>query len=259
MEPLVTLHVHDGVATLRIDRPPLNALNEQLLDRLRALAAEVDRRADVGAVVLTGGPKVFAAGADIKEIAARSYAEMADAVQHLQDGFSSIARIRVPVVAAIAGYALGGGCELALCADHRVAASNAQLGLPEILLGVIPGGGGTQRLARLIGPARAKQLIFSGRMLDAAEALELDLVDEVVAPERLEAHAHAWADRLARGPRHALRAAKEAIDRGLDTDLETGLAIERARFATLFATEDRTIGMESFAEHGLGKARFVGG
>lgn len=167
-----------------------------------------------------------------------------------------MARIPKPVVAAVNGYALGGGCELALCADIRIAAENAKLGQPEILLGLIPGAGGTQRLARLVGPSRAKDLIFTGRMVAAPEALSLGLVDRVVPAEEVYAQARAWAERLARGPAYALRAAKEAVDTGLDTDLDTGLAIERGLFAGLFATEDRETGMRSFVEDGPGKAVF---
>lgn len=175
----------------------------------------------------------------------------------LQDSFSAVARIPKPVVAAVTGYALGGGCELALCADYRIAGENAKLGQPEILLGLIPGAGGTQRLSRLVGPSRAKDLIFTGRMVKADEALVLGLVDRVVPADEVYTAAHEWAARLARGPAIALRAAKESIDAGLETDLETGLAIERNWFAGLFATEDRERGMRSFVEEGPGKAKFV--
>jgi enoyl-CoA hydratase/carnithine racemase len=167
-----------------------------------------------------------------------------------------VARIPKPVVAAVNGYALGGGCELALCADIRIAAENAKLGQPEILLGLIPGAGGTQRLSRLVGPSRAKDLIFTGRTVGAAEALSIGLVDRVVAAEEVYDQARAWAGRLARGPAYALRAAKEAVDAGLDTDLTTGLTLERNLFAGLFATADREIGMNSFVADGPGKAKF---
>jgi len=253
----VTLEVDEGVGTLRLERPPMNALDSAMQDRLKALAEEAGRRPDVRAVVVWGGEKVFAAGADIKEMQAMSYQDMVDRSRDLQDAFTAVARIPKPVVAAVTGYALGGGCELALCADFRIAGENAKLGQPEILLGLIPGAGGTQRLSRLIGPSRAKDLIFTGRMVAADEALTLGLVDRVVPADEVYAQAHAWAARLARGPAYALRAAKEAVDSGLDAGLDTGLAIERTLFAGLFATQDRETGMRSFVEEGPGKAKFA--
>ncbi|WP_405882591.1 enoyl-CoA hydratase-related protein [Streptomyces sp. NBC_01136] len=253
----VHLEVAEGVGTLRLDRPPMNALDVATQDRLKELAEEATRREDVRAVVIYGGEKVFAAGADIKEMQAMDHAAMVVRSRALQDSFSAVARIPKPVVAAVTGYALGGGCELALCADFRIAGENAKLGQPEILLGVIPGAGGTQRLSRLIGPSKAKDLIFTGRMVKADEALSLGLVDRVVAADEVYAEAHAWAAKLAQGPAIALRAAKESIDAGLETDLETGLAIERNWFAGLFATEDRERGMRSFVEEGPGKAKFL--
>ncbi|MDX3133731.1 enoyl-CoA hydratase-related protein [Streptomyces europaeiscabiei] len=253
----VHLEVAEGVGTIRLDRPPMNALDIATQDRLKELAEEATRRDDVRAVVLYGGEKVFAAGADIKEMQAMDHAAMVVRSRALQDSFSAVARIPKPVVAAVTGYALGGGCELALCADYRIAGENAKLGQPEILLGLIPGAGGTQRLSRLVGPSRAKDLIFTGRMVKADEALVLGLVDRVVPADEVYTAAHEWAARLARGPAIALRAAKESIDAGLETDLETGLAIERNWFAGLFATEDRERGMRSFVEEGPGKAKFV--
>ncbi|WP_275462871.1 enoyl-CoA hydratase/isomerase family protein [Streptomyces noursei] len=252
----VHLEVADGVGTIRLDRPPMNALDVATQDRLRALAEEAGGRDDVRAVVLWGGEKVFAAGADIKEMQAMDHAAMVVRSKELQDSFTAVARIPKPVVAAVTGYALGGGCELALCADFRIAAENAKLGQPEILLGLIPGAGGTQRLARLVGPSKAKDLIFTGRHVKAAEALAIGLVDRVVPADEVYAQAHAWAARLAAGPALALRAAKESVDAGLETDIDTGLTIERTWFAGLFATEDREIGMRSFVEEGPGKAQF---
>ncbi|WP_382465241.1 enoyl-CoA hydratase/isomerase family protein [Streptomyces noursei] len=252
----VHLEVADGVGTIRLDRPPMNALDVATQDRLRALAEEASRRDDVRAVVLWGGEKVFAAGADIKEMQAMDHAAMVVRSKELQDSFTAVARIPKPAVAAVTGYALGGGCELALCADFRIAAENAKLGQPEILLGLIPGAGGTQRLARLVGPSKAKDLIFTGRHVKAAEALAIGLVDRVVPADEVYAQAHAWAARLAAGPALALRAAKESVDAGLEVDIDTGLTIERTWFAGLFATEDREIGMRSFVEEGPGKAQF---
>ncbi|WP_186778592.1 enoyl-CoA hydratase/isomerase family protein [Streptomyces salinarius] len=253
----VHLEVAEGVGTLRLDRPPMNALDVATQDRLKELAEEVTRREDVRAVVIHGGEKVFAAGADIKEMQVMDHAAMIARSRALQDSFNAVARIPKPVVAAVTGYALGGGCELALCADFRIAGENAKLGQPEILLGLIPGAGGTQRLSRLIGPSKAKDLIFTGRQVKADEALALGLVDRVVPAAEVYEQAHAWAARLAKGPAIALRAAKEAIDTGLETDIETGLAVERNWFAGLFATEDRERGMRSFVEEGPGKAKFL--
>ncbi|MGW1200176.1 enoyl-CoA hydratase/isomerase family protein [Streptomyces sp. NPDC002536] len=253
----VHLEVAEGVGTIRLDRPPMNALDVATQDRLRELAEEVTHRDDVRAVVVWGGEKVFAAGADIKEMQNMDHAAMVVRSRGLQDAFTAVARIPKPVVAAVTGYALGGGCELALCADYRIAGENAKLGQPEILLGLIPGAGGTQRLSRLIGPSRAKDLIFTGRQVKADEALALGLVDRVVPAGEVYEQAHAWAARLATGPALALRAAKETVDGGLETDIDTGLTIERTWFAGLFATEDREIGMRSFVEEGPGKAKFV--
>jgi enoyl-CoA hydratase/carnithine racemase len=255
---LVRLEVDGGVGTIRLDRPPMNALNTGLQEGLRAAATEAGARADVRAVVLYGGPKVFAAGADIKEMVDMTYSDMAVQAAALSSAFDAVARIPKPVVAAVTGYALGGGCELALTADFRVCGDNAKLGQPEILLGIIPGAGGTQRLPRLIGPARAKDLVFTGRFVDAAEALAIGLVDRVVAPDDVYEVARAMAGQYAAGPAVALRAAKAAIDGGLDTDLASGLRLESYLFASLFATEDRAIGMRSFIDNGPGKAEFTG-
>jgi enoyl-CoA hydratase/carnithine racemase len=252
----VNLEVAEGVGTLRLDRPPMNALDTATQDRLRELAEEASVREDVRAVVIYGGEKVFAAGADIKEMQAMDHAAMVVRSKALQDSFTAVARIPKPVVAAVTGYALGGGCELALCADIRIAGEGAKLGQPEILLGLIPGAGGTQRLSRLVGPAKAKDMIFTGRQVKAPEALAMGLVDRVVPDGEVYEQASAWAAKLAAGPAIALRAAKESVDVGLEADIDTGLAVERNWFAGLFATEDRTTGMRSFVEEGPGKAQF---
>ncbi|MFD0027361.1 enoyl-CoA hydratase/isomerase family protein [Streptomyces sp. NPDC055059] len=251
------LEVAEGVGTIRLDRPPMNALDIATQDRIKELAEEASRRDDVRAVVVRGSDKAFAAGADIKEMQAMDHAAMIVRSRALQDSFTAVARIPKPVVAAVTGYALGGGCELALCADFRIAADDARLGQPEILLGLIPGAGGTQRLARLVGPSKAKDLIFTGRRVKAEEALAIGLVDRVVPAAEVYEQAHAWAAKLAQGPALALRAAKESIDVGLETDIDTGLAVERNWFAGLFATEDRERGMRSFVEEGPGKAKFL--
>ena len=254
----VSVAVDGGVATIRVDRPPMNALDTAVQAGLAEAASEVTQRDDVQAVIVYGGEKVFAAGADVKEMAGWDYRTMVLRSQALQDAFTAVARIPKPTIAAVTGYALGGGLELALACDLRVCGDNAKLGLPEILLGIIPGAGGTQRLPRLVGPSRAKDLILTGRFVDAEEALAIGLVDRVVAPDDVYAEAEKLARRLATGASLAQRAALEAIDRGIETDLGTGLAIERSLFAGLFATDDRTIGMESFLEHGPGKAEFTG-
>ncbi|MFT4010393.1 MAG: enoyl-CoA hydratase-related protein [Nocardioidaceae bacterium] len=258
MGELAKLSVEDGVATLLLDRPKMNALNFELQSDILECTERICADDDIRAVVITGGDRVFAAGADIKEMKDMSYADMIDRGRRLQSIFKRVAQIPKPVVAAINGYALGGGCELAMCADIRIAAEDATLGQPEILLGIIPGAGGTQRLSRLVGPSTAKDLVFTGRFVKAGEALTIGLVDKVVPAGQVYAEAVAWAKQFTSAATVALRAAKESIDRGLDVDLNSGLEIESAAFAALFATEDQTIGMTSFVENGPGKAQFVG-
>ncbi|MGD8148972.1 enoyl-CoA hydratase/isomerase family protein [Ornithinimicrobium sp. Y1694] len=254
----VTVEVDASVATIRVDRPKMNPLSIEVQDALAEAARIVTADDEVAAVVIYGGEKVFAAGADIKEMQRMSYTDMVQRASIIQGCFSQVARIPKPVIAAIEGYALGAGNELAMCADFRVAARDAKLGQPEILLGVIPGAGGTQRLARLVGASRAKDLVYSGRMIDAEEAHAIGLVDKVAEPGQAYATALEMAQRYVHGPAFALRAAKECIDRGLDGDLETGLAIEAMQFAGVFATKDREIGMTSFVKEGPGKASFEG-
>jgi enoyl-CoA hydratase len=258
MGEFVRVERDDAIATIRLDRPPMNALNAQGQDEIAAAAEEVDADPAVRAVVLFGGEKVFAAGADIKEMAEATFAQVAVDSRRLQAAFTAVARIGKPVVAAVTGYALGGGLELALCADFRVAGEGTRVGQPEILLGIIPGAGGTQRLPRLIGPARAKDIVFTGRFVSAAEALAIGLVDTVVPDAEVYRAARDLAARFVTGPAVALRAAKQAIDGGLEADLDTGLEIERLHFAALFATEDQRTGMRSFIENGPGKATFAG-
>ncbi|MEO9110833.1 MAG: enoyl-CoA hydratase-related protein [Jatrophihabitantaceae bacterium] len=246
----------ESVATIRLQRPPMNALNMQLQEELRAAAVQVTADAAIRAVVIYGGEKVFAAGADVKEFADQSYAFMVRDANRLSSAFAALAAIPKPVIAAVTGYALGGGCELALTADFRVSADDARWGQPEILLGIIPGAGGTQRLPRLIGPAKAKDLIYTGRFVKADEALEIGLVDVVVPAADVYSTALAMAAKFAKGPALALAAAKAAVDGGLDGSLGSGLHLESHLFAGLFATDDRTIGMASFIESGPGKAVF---
>ena len=258
MGEFVRVETDQAIATIRLDRPPMNALNAQVQTEIAAAARQVGADPDVRAVVIYGGERVFAAGADIKEMADAGYADMEEGSRRLHEAFNTVAGIGKPVIAAITGYALGGGLELALCADFRVAGAAARLGQPEILLGVIPGAGGTQRLPRLVGPARAKDLIFTGRHVAAPEALAMGLLDRVVPDAEVYQAAVEMAARYAGGPALALRAAKRAIDDGLEVDLRTGLEIERAHFAALFATDDQRVGMRSFIDNGPGKAQFAG-
>jgi enoyl-CoA hydratase/carnithine racemase len=257
MAEFVTLETTDGIGTIRLNRPKVNALNDQVTEELAA-AARSAAADEVRAVVIYGGERVFAGGADIKVMAEAGYAEMTARAARLHEAMNLLAGLGKPVVAAITGYALGGGLEVALAADFRVAGESARLGQPEILLGVIPGAGGTQRLPRLIGPARAKDLVFSGRMVGAAEALEIGLVDQVVPDAEVYSAAVDMVKRYAAGPALALCAAKQAIDAGLGVDLATGLELERVQFAALFGTEDQRAGMRSFLENGPGKATFTG-
>jgi enoyl-CoA hydratase/carnithine racemase len=248
----------DGIATIRLDRPKMNALSAQVQDEIAEAAAQVSADHAVRAVILYGGERVFAAGADIKEMASMGYPAMAARSAALQASFTAVADIPKPVVAAVTGYALGGGLELALCADFRVLGEGAKVGQPEILLGIIPGAGGTQRLPRLIGPAKAKDLIFSGRHVAADEALAIGLADKVVPDAEVYQAARDMVAQYAGGPALALSAAKQAVNKGLEVDLATGLEIERLHFAALFATEDQKNGMSSFLENGPGKAAFEG-
>jgi enoyl-CoA hydratase/carnithine racemase len=244
----VKLEISGGIGTIRLDRPPMNPLNTQVQEELRAAAHSAAGNDEVKAVIVYGGEKVFAAGADITEFTSVSYQEMSTRATALSGAFDTVARIPKPVVAAITGYALGGGCELALACDWRVVAEDAKLGQPEIRLGIIPGAGGTQRLARLIGPAKAKDLIFSGRMVDAAEAMRIGLADRVAPAAEVYATAVALVQPYVTGPSLALRAAKLAVDGGLSLDLASGLALESHLFAGLFATDDRVEGTTAFVE-----------
>ncbi|MGW1089174.1 enoyl-CoA hydratase/isomerase family protein [Streptomyces sp. NPDC002596] len=254
----VALDISDRLATITLTQPPVNALDRHLVRELMEVLDEVRRSEEARAAVVTGGPTVFAAGGDVKEMLGWDYRKAVRDSGALGDACTALARLPMPVIAAINGFALGGGLELALAADLRVCAVNSKLGFPEIMLGVIPGAGGTQRLPRVVGASRAKDLIFSGRMIGGQQALETGLVDHVVEPDEVLQKAKELAAPYLRGPALALRAAKEAVDRGLETSLDHGLELERGLFAGLFATEDRTIGMTSFVENGVGKAEFSG-
>ncbi|MHB1988616.1 MAG: enoyl-CoA hydratase/isomerase family protein [Acidimicrobiales bacterium] len=244
-----------GVAVLSLNRPKLNPLSRSLLAELGAAVADLAEDLP-GAVVVWGGERCFSAGADVSEFGDEEQAGKITAGFH--DALDALAGLPRATVAALTGFALGGGLELALACDFRISAEGARLGQPEILLGVIPGGGGTQRLARLIGPSRAKDLIFTGRQVSAEEALTLGLVDRVVPAETVFDEAVAYAEGLAQGAVVAEGLAKTAIDEGLSVSLRDGLALERKAFAEVFRTKDAATGVRSFLEEGPGKARFSG-
>ena len=248
MGEFVKLEVADGVGTIRLDRPPMNAINDELTRDLIEIATEAALDDDVRAVVIWGGEKVFAAGADIKQMVEATSHQMKGRISGLQEAFSLVEDLPKVTIAAINGFCLGGGCELALTADFRYAADDAQLGQPEIKLGIIPGAGGTQRLPRLIGPARAKEIIYSGRFVPAKEAEEIGLVDAVFPATEVYERAVDAAKEYAKGPTAALRAAKVSVNWGARVDLRTGLVVERETFADLFATDDQTEGMKAFLE-----------
>ncbi|MEV6483334.1 enoyl-CoA hydratase-related protein [Streptomyces sp. NPDC051576] len=255
----VRLEAHGPVVVLRLTNPPLNAFDSVQRQELGVAARDLADARAVRAVVLYGGERLFAAGADIKALAAMGPEEIRGWNRALQRTFDEVARLPMPVVAGITGYALGGGLELALAADYRVAAEDAVLGQPEVLLGIIPGSGGTQRLTRrLFGPARSKNLLMTGRNVRAEEALRIGLVDEVVPADQLLESALGYARILAEGPAAALEAVKEAVDHGADTAVSAGLALERSLFTGVFSTADAATGLRSFIEHGPGKAHFGG-
>lgn len=253
---LVLLERLDGnVAVIRLNSGKLNPLSQALLRRLHEIVDEL--RADLpGAVVVTGNDRSFAAGAEIGEFGGPDEAREIGAT--FTAAFDALAGFPRATIAAVNGFALGGGCELSLCCDFRIASESARFGQPEILLGIIPGGGGTQRLPRLIGPARAKDLIFTGRQVKADEALAIGLVDEIVPGDELLDRAVARAAVLARGAVVAQAIAKSAIDGGLDRSLADGIVLEQSMFVEVFKTEDSQLGVRSFLENGPGKANFTG-
>ncbi len=257
MGELVRLEVDGAVGTIRLDRPPMNAINGDLLRDLRDVASDAVGNEDIRALVLYGGEKVFAAGADIKMMAGLAPTQIKPVITAMQEVFSAVEEIPRVVIAAINGYCLGGGLELAMCADLRFAAAGATLGQPEIKLGIIPGAGGTQRLPRLVAPSRAKHIIYSGRFVKAGEAERIGLVDRMV-PEGEDVYQAALeaARQYAEGPTVALRAAKVSIDTGGRSDFRTGLVVERETFSDLFATEDQKEGMRAFVDKD--QAKFTG-
>ena len=240
----------DGIATLTFNRPKaLNALNSALLTELADAVRQVDADETVRVLILTGaGEKSFIAGADITEIATLSPLGAKQFAQFGQEVISSLQALPIPVIAAVNGFALGGGCEMALACDFIYASEKAIFGLPEITLGLIPGFGGTQRLARLIGANRTKEMVFTGRHLSAAEAREIGLVNKVFAPEELMTKTLDVARVIGGKGKASLRAAKQTIGQGLNTDLATGLAIERDAFALCLASPDAQEGTTAFLE-----------
>jgi len=245
----------DGVAVITLDNPKVNSLSSYVLRRLRSVIGELADEPP-GAVVVTGGERLFAAGAEISEFGGPDEAYEIGLV--FRDTFDALAELPRVTIAAMCGYALGGGCELALACDFRIAADNVRLGQPEILLGIIPGGGGTQRLARLVGAARAKDLILSGRQVRADEAMAMGLVDEVLTADQVLDRAMARAGEFARGPLAAHALAKRAIDEGMSRGLAGGLDLEQELFVEVFHTRDSRIGVESFLSDGPGHANFTG-
>lgn len=247
---------HTEIAIVRLDRPKANALSPEMLLELLETATLLCENPPRAAIIW-GGPRIFAAGADISRFDGPNEARTIGALFHR--ALNKISQIPRPTIAAISGVALGGGCELALACDFRIATQEAKVGQPEITLGIIPGGGATQRLPRLIGVSRAKELIFSGRQIDANEALSIGLIDKIaISPDELLPMALAWAEQFAIGATLSIALAKKAIDLGVENNLENGLQIELELFAESFATQDSKIGINSFLTNGPGKAKFLG-
>jgi enoyl-CoA hydratase/carnithine racemase len=247
MAEFVRVESDGAVATIRIDRPPANALARPVSLELSEAAAVVASDAAIRAVIVWGGERIFAAGADIKVMVDQGPQEIAEDVGALERACRDLEAIPKPVIAAIDGFALGGGCEVALACDLRFASSDAKLGVPEIRLGIIPGAGGTQRLPRLLGLPRARDLVLSGRMVDADEALRIGLIDRVLPPGEAYAAAAEDAREFARGPTVAYAAAKRALA-AAERPLAEGLEVEREAFVSLFATRDQKEGMRAFLD-----------
>ncbi len=257
MGELVRIERHDAVAVIRIDRPKVNALNVQVVIELDEACAEIEGDASVRAAVLYGGERTFSAGADLKEMSEGSPDDVRARVGALQRVCDRLAALPVVVIAAINGYALGGGCELALACDFRFVAGGARLGQPEIAVGLIPGAGGTQRLPRLIGPARAKWMVLTGGFVDAEKAHEWGLADEITDGDAIgrSLEQAAW---YAKGPTVSIAAAKAAIAAATSAEMRAGLDLELDEFTKLFSSEDTRHGIETFLAEGTGKAKFRG-
>ncbi len=257
MSEFVRVETSSGVATIRIDRPKMNALNPQVLSELTEAANAVGADRDVRAAVIWGGPRIFAAGADIGGFTGLAPAAAQALSRQFNDAFLAVENMPQITVAAVNGYALGGGMELAMATEFRVAADDAVFGQPEIKLGIIPGGGGTQRLPRLVGITRAKEIIYTGRNVYPDEALAVGLVSAVHPAQETYDAAVEMAAGYAAGPA-ALRMAKQAVMDGLPLSLADAVARETEHFGECFSTDDATIGVASFLEKGPGKANFTG-
>ena len=244
-----------GVFVLTLNAPKVNALSTAMLSRIHYLATDLTIL-NAGAVVITGGDRLFAAGADISEFGGPEDAARIGASFHA--ALNAVAALPCFTIAAVSGFALGGGCELAMACDYRIASTKAVFGQPEILLGIIPGGGGTQRLPRLVGASRAKEIMITGRQVKAEEALNIGLANEVVEPDALMARALELAISIASGATVATGLIKRAVDEGMQTDLAKGLALELELFEEVFHSTDSQIGVASFLENGPGKASFTG-
>ncbi|MUM19475.1 enoyl-CoA hydratase [Mycobacterium sp. CBMA271] len=249
---------HPGIGTIALSRPPTNTFTRQMYRELAQAAAEANAREDIRVVIVYGGHEIFCAGDDLAELGELTGDEMARSAVDRQAAITAVAELAKPTVAAITGYALGSGLELALAADWRIAGDNVKVGSPEILVGMIPGGGGTARLARVVGLSRAKEMVFSGRFVGAEEARGAGLIDQMVAPDDVYTEAAAWARRFVDGPPRALAAAKQAMDYGFDSPLVKALDRERELFCQVFATQDRVDGVAAHLEIGPGTARFRG-
>jgi enoyl-CoA hydratase len=242
----IILEKKGRVATITLNRPPMNPLNRRMYEEFGQAADELNADPEVKVVIITGaGEKTFAAGLDVKEVEGKSVTEMKDCSR---DASARVAAIEKPVIAAINGLALGGGLEIALCCDLRIASEGARFGQPEVTLGIIPGGGGTQRLSRLIGAARAKELLFTGQMIDAQTALHMGLVSKVVPPDTLMEEAMALATTIAAMPAVALKMIKHAVDHGINMDLNSALTYEGECFVLSYTSEDGREGLRAFVE-----------
>ncbi|EPX82599.1 enoyl-CoA hydratase [Salipiger mucosus] len=244
----IIVEIEDHVAIITLNRPDaLNALNSQLLQELSKALGEADANDKVRCIIITGSAKAFAAGADIKEMSDKSFVDMYMS-DYFEPAMRTISNVRKPVIAAVAGYALGGGCELAMMCDFIIAGENAKFGQPEINLGVIAGMGGTQRLTRYVGKAKAMDMHLTGRFMDAEEAERSGLVSRVVPPKKVLEEARQAAEKISEKSLLASIAAKQAVNRSYETTQEEGLLFERRLFHSLFATEDQKEGMSAFLE-----------